>query len=123
MFIIPKEFNSRMNIKSYIRLLKDEFDYLGITNKQRKVFVENLLKEFQVQIQKGVSEEQFISDLGPPKDYAKKLDIKRPAITRGYWTVIGLSLGVVLGATFNDITLTIIFAGAFILIDLTSKTI
>ena len=123
MFIIPKEFNSRMNIKSYVRLLKNEFDFLGITNKERNVFIENLLKEFQLQIQKGESEEQFISDLGPPKDYAKKLILKRPGITRGFWTVIGLSLGIVFGATFNDVTLIVIFAGAFILIDLTTKSI
>lgn len=111
-----------MNINTYLRLLKTELGYLGIKNKESKIIVEALMKDFQARTQKGMGEEDIIHDLGHPKEYAKKFKKNTKGIARGYWTVMGLSLAIVFGVTFNDITLAIIFLGAFFLIDLTTKS-
>ena len=110
-----------MTIKQYTRLLRNEFDYLGFTKRKSDDLIEAFEKAYQAHLDKGSSPEEFFSTCGNPKDYAKTFQTQKPGIAKGFWSVIGLSLGVVFAISLNNVWIGIIFAGAFIAIDLIQK--
>jgi hypothetical protein len=110
-----------MTIKQYSRLLRNEFDYLGFTKRQSDDLIEAFEKAYQAHIDQGSSPEVFFTSCGKPMDYAKKFQTQKPGIAKGFWSVIGLSVGVVFAISLNNVWIGIIFAGAFIAIDLIPK--
>lgn len=110
-----------MTIKQYTRLLRNEFDYLGFTKRKSDDLIESLEKAYQAHIDKGSSQEVFFTTLGNPKDYAKTFRIQKQGIAKGFWLVIGVSLGVVFASSLNNVWVGVIFAGVFILIELTQR--
>jgi hypothetical protein len=110
-----------MTIKQYTRLLRNEFDYFGFTKKQNDDLIAAFEKVYQAHMDKGSNPEAFFSACGKPMDYAKTFQTQKPGIAKGFWSVIGLSLGVVFAISLNNIWIGIIFAGAFIAIDLIQK--
>ena len=111
-----------MTIKQYTRLLRNEFDYLGFTKRKSDELIESFEKAYVAHIDKGSSPETFFEACGKPRDYAKTFRIQKQGIAKGFYSVIGLSLGVVFAASFNDVWIGFIFAGAFIAIDLIQKS-
>ena len=110
-----------MTIKQYTRLLRNEFDYLGFTKRKSDDLIEAFEKAYQAHLDKGSSPEEFFSTCGNPKDYAKTFLVQKQGVAKGFWSVIGLSLGVVFAVSFNNVWIGVIFAGAFIAIDLIQK--
>ncbi len=111
-----------MTLKQYSRLLRNEFDYHGFTKRKSDDLIESFEKAYQAHIDQGSSPEVFFTSCGRPMDYAKKFQTQKRGIAKGFWSVIGLSLGAVFAISLNHVWIGLIFASLFIAIDLIQKS-